>query len=177
MHRQIKFIHHQNQIIMKKSFIFSLLIIMSASFIACNSKKTLHRPRQLSNEIVSFLQEEGYKTERIGEDSLFIAFFKGGNLYFVGVYDEDTKPFYVTIGKQYLFDGTITKEKVKDAMCEIENIKTVKIKFNDEDFYFAIEFFLTDMEHFKTTFDKHIEVLDSSIEILKMFVEENDAQS
>ncbi|MCQ2607055.1 MAG: hypothetical protein MJ204_11030, partial [Bacteroidales bacterium] len=154
------------------SFIFSLLIIMSASFIACSSKKTLHRPRQLCDDILVFLQEEGYDTDRYGKDSLIIAFNKRGDRYFVGVDDEDTKPFYVTIGKRYAFDNTITPQKVKDAMCEIEDIKTVKIKINDdEDFYFGIEFFLTDMEHFKTTFDKHIEVLDASIEILKMMLE------
>lgn len=126
---------------MKKSFIFSLLIIMSASFIACSHNKTSHRLRQLNDSIVPFLQEEsdaykrceGFENSVAGHDErdTIVGNFTGKSIDTIYIQVEETSNPESEL-EQYIYWAVCSNPQVHRVRLHGEDLDQPKLVFEGD---------------------------------------------
>lgn len=147
---------------MKKILI--LLVLWGIAW-SISAQELTASQQKLRSEIVAFLKEEGYMPEldKDGE----IMFKKEGTKYYIGIDSKDQSPMYLKIYMSFLYDETYTKAKVKEALSELNLYKGVKTLCFDKSYSYHAEIYLVDAEHFKYTFYKLMNQLDSMRKELK----------
>lgn len=147
---------------MKKIFI---LLVLWGIALSISAQELTASQQKLRSEIMAFLKEEGYMPELDSDGE--IMFKKEGTKYYIGIDSKDQSPMYLKIYMSFLYDETYTKAKVKEALSELNLYKGVKTLCFDKSYSYRAEIYLVDAEHFKYTFYKLMNQIDSMRKELK----------
>lgn len=110
---------------------------------------------KLRDDVFMFLKEEGYVPEIDSDGD--IKFKKEGIVYYVSINEKNETPMYLVLEAVFPYTATNTHAKVVGALEEMNMYKAVKILCFDKSYSCRAEMFLTNAEHFKYTFYKHID--------------------
>ncbi len=119
---------------------------------------------QIRTDIKSFLESEGY-APTIDSDG-DIKFKVEGKIYYISVSKKDTDPFYVALFRNHTYGETFTKEKIMNALGELNSNKGTKVLCFDSSYSYRSEMFIESAKPFKDVFSKLIRQIQMTSEDL-----------